>query len=366
MSNEKISLYFSEGSSDKEYHAELSEQGAGYVVTFRYGRRGSALASGSKTPAPLPLAKAKAIYDKLVKEKTAKGYSTGEAGNAYQSSELEARFTGVLPQLLNAVNDAELERLLRDDAYALQEKKDGKRVLLHRTLTGVQGANRRGLVIALPQAVADAALRLAPCVLDGELIGEVFFVFDLLELKGTDWRQESYFKRAMALKQALNVAKLLDEPSGALREVPMYVDRHKRAAYETILAAHGEGVVFKLMAAPYSSGRPASGGTQLKYKFVESASLRVSAQNSKGKRSVALELQDESGQWVGVGSVAIPANYSLLPAKGAIVEVEYLYAYKGGSLFQPVYKGLRDDLTMSACVLSQLKYKAESSEDEDA
>jgi bifunctional non-homologous end joining protein LigD len=58
-----------------------------------------------------------------------------------------------------------------------------------------------------------------------------------------------------------------------------------------------------------------------------------------------------------VGNVTIPANHSI-PAKGAIVEVRYLYAYPGGSLFQPVYLGKRDDVDMRACTVSQLKFKA--------
>jgi bifunctional non-homologous end joining protein LigD len=43
----KISLYYSEGSSNKEYHAEIIEAANGSnVVNFRYGRRGGALTSG--------------------------------------------------------------------------------------------------------------------------------------------------------------------------------------------------------------------------------------------------------------------------------------------------------------------------------
>jgi len=44
---------------------------------------------------------------------------------------------------------------------------------------------------------------------------------------------------------------------------------------------------------------------------------------------------------------------------GAVIEVRYLYAYRGGSLFQPTYLGLRDDIEVDACLLSQLKYKKE-------
>jgi bifunctional non-homologous end joining protein LigD len=313
----------------------------------------------------LPLAKAKALYDKIVKEKTSKGYSTGEAGKAYQHTELESRVSGLLPQLLNPVTEEEMLRLLANDAYALQEKLDGKRGMLRRSTAGVEGVNRKGLIIALPQAVVADAEQLAPgCVIDGELIGEVFFAFDLLELDGVDWRAESYFKRSVALKRALQVAKLAGQPKAALREVPVYLERHKRPAYEVIQGARREGVVFKLLAAPYTVGRPASGGSQLKYKFVESATARVKAKNGT-KRSVALELKDAKGTWVGVGNVTIPANYSI-PEAGSLVEIKYLYAYVGGSLYQPQYLGVRDDQEESACTFAQLKFKAESSEEDEA
>ena len=79
---EQTSLYYSEGRSDKEYHAEIVEVAGGHVVNFRFGRRGAALTVGTKTSAPVDFAQAKTIYDKLVKEKTAKGYTPDVSGAA--------------------------------------------------------------------------------------------------------------------------------------------------------------------------------------------------------------------------------------------------------------------------------------------
>src|SRR5437660_6851336 len=74
MQPESISLYFKEGSSDKEYHAQLESHDGGWIVNFQYGRRSSALRADSKTPQPLPYEEAKKIYDKVVSEKLGKGY----------------------------------------------------------------------------------------------------------------------------------------------------------------------------------------------------------------------------------------------------------------------------------------------------
>lgn len=90
-------------------------------------------------------------------------------------------------------------------------------------------------------------------------------------------------------------------------------------------------------------------------KFIESATCRVAGGNGT-KRSVALELKGEDDAWVPVGNVTIPANAEI-PAAGDLVEVEYLYAYEGGSLFQPVFRGKRHDLDEDACRVAQLKFK---------
>ena len=70
---ETITLYFREVPSDKVYQASIQPKDAGFMVHFAYGRRGSTLNTGSKTQSPVEYQIAKGIYDKLIKEKTAKG-----------------------------------------------------------------------------------------------------------------------------------------------------------------------------------------------------------------------------------------------------------------------------------------------------
>ncbi|MET0462434.1 MAG: WGR domain-containing protein [Chitinophagaceae bacterium] len=75
-------LFFQEGNSDKVYETDLCDVGNDkYVVNFRYGRRGTNLKEGSKTPVPVSLPEAEKIYNDVVHEKTAKGY-TGTPGVA--------------------------------------------------------------------------------------------------------------------------------------------------------------------------------------------------------------------------------------------------------------------------------------------
>lgn len=74
-------LFFKEGNSDKTYEIDLCDTGNdSYVVNFRYGKRGTQLKEGSKTPVPVSLAEASRIFDAVETEKLNKGYTTSETG----------------------------------------------------------------------------------------------------------------------------------------------------------------------------------------------------------------------------------------------------------------------------------------------
>ena len=348
-----VTLYFREGSSDKVYSACIEPRGGRFVVNFAYGRRGNSLTTGTKTATPVDFATAKKTFDKLVKEKTAKGYTPGEDGTPYQRTDKEGRATGVLPQLLNPIDEGEVERLITDDHWWMQEKLDGRRILIRRDGTGITAINRTGLTVGLAQPVADAVkfLDIQSCLLDGEAVGDAYHAFDLLDLNGMDLRPSPY---AVRYDNLLNLVDAV--PSNQFLYVPAAVGTaRKRAMLDRLRRENKEGVVFKDRGAPYTPGRPASGGTQLKLKFYATASCIVATVNGN-KRSVSLDLFNGDHR-VGVGSVTIPPNQPI-PRAGDIVEVRYLYAYPGGSLYQPVYLGVRDDIAAECCALNQLKLKA--------
>lgn len=355
----RISLYFCEGRSDKEYRAEIVEVHGGHVVNFRYGRRGSALTSGTKTPAPIDLNQATAIFNKLVKEKTTKGYTPDKFGTAYQGTEHAGHATGFMPQLLNPITEDQALAAIADNRWAAQQKIDGERRAALADRHQVIGANRNGLSVPLPEGIANELQAIVAqhgaLQVDGELIGECLHVFDLLVHQDQSLHAVPWLER-MRLAETILTGCIY------LQVVPVAVTTEEKfSLWEKIKAESGEGLVFKRMNAPVSSGRPSSGGDWLKFKFIESASCYVLSLNS-GKRSVQIGLL---GHGVGsataepmtpVGNVTIPTN-SPIPEAGSIVEVEYLYAYLGGSLYQPVYRGKRADLEISDCTTAQLKYK---------
>lgn len=348
-----ITLYYHEGASDKVYQANLEPQDGGWMVRFAYGRRGSTLSTGTKTRSPVCHKEAQRIYDKLVREKIAKGYTPGEDGTPYQGATDKAD-TGIRPQLLTATDEEELTALLADDAFVLQPKLDGRRLLLHKEGQTVTGINRKGLHCGIPETIRASALQIpGDYLLDGEAVGNVLHVFDLLQRKDDDLRTLPYRRRIVDL---LNL--LAEGRPEKIVWVPSYFGRiEKRTLFDQLKSERAEGVVFKRLTAPYTPGRPASGGDQRKFKFVESASVIVTGHNAR--RSIAFGIRPNDGKVVPAGNVAIPGDQAV-PAIGAVIEVRYLYAFpESGVLFQPVYIGLREDIDPDECVRSQLKFKAE-------
>jgi len=348
MDTKSASLYFKNGSSDKEYHANIEASGDGFVVNFRYGRRGASLTTGTKTQAPVAYDKAVAIFDKLIKEKSSKGYTEGVEGTPYLHSDKEV--SGLLPQLLNVIDDKEASGLIENSSWCLQEKYDGRRMMLRKVGLTVEAINKLGLIVGLSAPIAEAALAMSgDFTLDGEVIGDRLYAFDILSVGGEELGAKSYRDRYAALTALLG-------SDGVIVAVPCWTDATDKAAQVSELKArNAEGVVFKHLDAAYSAGRPASGGTQLKFKFVATLSAVVETVNTK--RSVAVSLLD-GAEWKTMGNVTVPANQEI-PTKGTVVEVRYLYAIPGGSLFQPTLLGVRDDILASECVVAQLKFKAE-------
>lgn len=88
----QVKLFFQEGTSDKVYEIDLCEAGEGYLVNFRYGRRGAALKDGTKTIFPVELSEAEKVFMALEQEKRKKGYVA--AGEAQIITSSEPKSTG--------------------------------------------------------------------------------------------------------------------------------------------------------------------------------------------------------------------------------------------------------------------------------
>ncbi len=368
-----INLFFQEGSSDKVYNATLLDEGNDtYSVEVEWGRRGAKLSRGRKAN-KVTLAAAEKAYAKLVREKTSKGYEEqtevvqpqAVAPPAGQGS--GSRATGVreklgqAAQLLNPIEPAELAKLLADDRVIAQQKLDGNRVLVH-IQDSLRATNRSGQLTTIHASIVEALGSVpAGTVIDGELVagspseGPTYWLFDVLELAGEDLRGLGYLARWQRLDAEIEPA--VDHPIRILD----YAVGHaaKRALYDRLVAANAEGIVFKHHDAPYVAGRPGSGGTQLKHKFVKSADV-VIVENAGNAYRMAVyagdQLQDIGKVFSGTTNESrAELDDRLAAGEQPVAEVRYLYATDDEQLYQPVFVRLRDDKPARDCSLDQLE-----------
>jgi len=221
-----------------------------------------------------------------------------------------------LPQLLNPIEEAEVELLLRDDDYCAQEKFDGRHLLVRKEDEQIEGINKKGLLVGLPQTVADDFRQFPGSFIpDGEAIGDEYHAFDLLEYNGENLRGLPYRIRLARLIDLLLLARP-DYQYIKLVETA-FSTRQKTKLWQRLRRENREGIVFKRLDAPYLPGKPSQGGPQLKFKFVATVSAVVTQINVQ--RSVAVGLF-QGRRLVPCGNVTIPANTTaqvVLPAVSA-------------------------------------------------
>jgi bifunctional non-homologous end joining protein LigD len=356
----KSSWKFQDARSNKEYHFQLIETEAGHIVEFQYGAIGGNLKSDTKTPTPVTLAEATKIFDGMTKERLKKQYVGGETDAESGFSMTPAQVVKeivLLPQLLNEIQDPYI--VINDDRYVMQEKHNGQRRTVIRNKDGITGGNKLGTAVPLSDVLIKA-LPQHEFEIDCEIIGDKLFVFDLLSWHGMSLKGDGFKERVLAL--ASNHTLTFNK--NIILSKPAFTKAEKLAMFNELKAREAEGFVGKDKDGEYKAGRPNSGGDQLKFKWYKTASFIV-ANHTKGKRSVGLELIDENGNRTSVGKATIPPNKDM-PAIGAVVEVEYLYAHKGtNAIFQSKYLKPRTVVSIAECKLTQLVYKEELAGDDD-
>jgi bifunctional non-homologous end joining protein LigD len=359
MTEYSVTLYCTENGSDKVYKAEARPSLDGWAVFFWFGPRTGILQSGTKTKSPVSKDEALKIWEKLVREKKAKGYHEGASAPAYTESDGTSQDTGLRPMLLTPAPEEDVMRFLADAEWCAQEKLNGKRILIRAKGGRVTAANRRGLECIIPQDVS-SAFAATTAVVDGEMVGNHYHAFDLLEDGQEDLRHDDYILRHSRLVQRFG-------PSffPAVQIVPLaYQPRQKRALFEMLKAKNAEGIVFKRVCGiGYRPGKVEnlSNAHAVKVKFYASAECVVTGWN-QGRQSISLGVYDSKGELVPVGSVTVPAKYALEVVESSVVQVRYLYATPAHQLYQPTLDGssgtvIRKDKSPKECRLEQLKYE---------
>lgn len=253
----------------------------------------------------------------------------------------------------------ELEGLMRDPRWVMQDKADGKHVLLHVQDDRVFGTNREGAETRIHPSIIQA-LRASPLrpvtILDGEQLHEgPLVLFDVLSFWGgalgvVDLRGESYGVRWTHLSL---LSQELPPPFQLVRCA--FTEQEKFDLLEALMGEQAEGVVFKRIDARYTEGRPVTGGTMRKLQFRKRADVIVQRRTDDSTRSFDMFAFSREGEIVGLGSVSARHFYEEIAPGGALIaEVEYLYSAHDDHLVQPVLMRFRDDKRPEECGVQQL------------
>jgi bifunctional non-homologous end joining protein LigD len=350
-----ISLFYNQGSSNKVYNLDIRQVDDSFELYAVYGRVGKPMRQNlidcfDTIEGATEEAERRAHLKKL------KGYAEDSNTQVSQVLDTGLPTTDILPQLANPIKDeAKLRKWIEEHDICMQVKHDGERRIAGVENGVVVASNRRGQGVTLHPAIAAELLHVyrdylgeKDFLLDGEDMGDCFIVFDVIKWAGTDVRELSYANRFGWVLDA-NIWSpfqysvgpiLLDEPVWPSAVVDEDVDGddldHVAVENFRFVNHFEEGIILRDAGAAYTAGRPNSGGPIIKLKNVASATV-VASQRNGSKRSIEMALGD-----LPIGNVTIPPNYDI-PEPGELIEVEYLYAYRRGCLYQPVYKGPRPD-----------------------
>lgn len=339
---DRVTLYCREGGSSKQYTVWLEKSGGGWLVNFQFGPIGGWVQGGTKTARPVSRSEAERVYEGLLKQKRAKGYAEGAGAPVFNqptrvapaavkrvaapAPKVADEDSDLRPMLLTWADEDDLERFIGDDGWGAQEKINGKRIQIQVKTAGVTGTNKRGLQCPIPAAVAKEMDGLLG-EFDGEMVGEVYNVFDMTR-NGADLKDERCDRRHGMLMSTL-------KPTSHVRLVPLVTGaKEKRALVERLRADRKEGVVFKKLDAPYEAGRRQNlaKAIAVKVKFYAEIAVEVLKWN-RDKSSVEVAALD-GGRLVSVGNVTVHDRYVGQISQGTVIRVKYLYATEASQLYQ--------------------------------
>lgn len=257
------------------------------------------------------------------------------------------------PMLAESVAESYFPTLLQSEAWVMEQKLDGHRVMIHlrdglTPLVTTRNGNRytRGLPPGLLEGMPQGEW-----LLDGELVGKTYYVFDILEANGLVRPESSLEHRRSVLEAFMSLVTTPHIRITYQAKTP----EEKQALYVKCKVENAEGVMLKHKDSAYRPGLRSS--EILKHKFTETADVVVLDVRDDGKDSVRLGAYDATGNLVDVGrSSLIGKEKRGEIQKGDVLEVKYLYLGANGRLYQPTILHKRDDKLPQECTTAQFKH----------
>lgn len=245
---------------------------------------------------------------------------------------------------------SEIEALIADPRWVMEQKMDGVRVMAHITPgKPVEFIGRNGKPVKFaaaakwfPKLVKHLPVPDYPVIVDGELMIEdgEYRVFDLVQ----PGREDTPY----ALRR-IDLHTLVSENQMVRFVEIAFSEKEKRDLLARVQNGGGEGVMLKDVTATYQSRRVQTG---LKFKFVKSADVVVTKWEkpdvNHGTASFGVYVD---GVLTEVGACSLIGKEAV--EVGDVIEVNYLYVGDGGRIYQPRMMRRRTDKAATDCTLSQ-------------
>lgn len=363
-----IDLVFEDHSVNSHKFWSATVQGTKLTVHFgRIGTTGQIRTTGFVNPADAINA-----MNKKTVEKFAKGYIHSDlpARPKWSSAQIAKSVAPrisvpeIRPMLAKEVKTDITQAILQaaaDDNIVCQGKIDGHRVMIHvgeqLQVLGRAGQQSQHAPRFATKAYDDIK-RLDSCVIDGELIDDVLWIFDLPFHPGNGINLSSPYRDRLAALEELFAEWA---PGPKYRLVPTargQVDKTQLAV--DWLGAGCEGIMLKSLDAAYKPGQ--SVRTVRKVKFVRDLDAFIIDVGTKGHDNYVLGVyrdgvivdghgQPDSKDGVGRCSAIGKPRCKV----GEVVTVRYLYVGADGRLYQPRFMvGPRTDKAATECLFDQL------------
>jgi ATP-dependent DNA ligase len=248
----------------------------------------------------------------------------------------------------------ELPRLVSTEEWSFSQKIDGQRRMVAVKDGRARAFRRSGAEGSLPRQVQRdlAILTGGEWLIDGELAGDVLWVFDLIRAPGDRMSEHtSYGERRSGLQ---GIAAHIT--TNAVRVLPACrSSQAKQTLVDAVRSGGGEGVVARHVDGTYEFDTRSR--WMVKVKFFREVDVVVTRLRVEEKENFAIGLM-RNGELIEIGTCSTLFRGLPALAVGQVVTVRYLYANDRGHLQHPTRPRLRDDKGPEDCTFEQLVYRS--------
>lgn len=254
-------------------------------------------------------------------------------------------------------NETRTLDLILSPTYCMQQKIDGRRLIIAKSSQGISCYNKRYEPTVAPKWLLDAvdALPDGSWTFDGELTDDAYHIFDIPTMPGTEDRELPFDERQLMLRV---VMKGWRHPQ--IHRIETWFDPHEKFMQLLHLRKVGaEGVVLR----PRESS-PYFRGQIYKYKFYQSVDAIVTGLRVDGKEAITVAVH-HNGQLRDIGKAKVDLQtQDSMSTFTTVVEIRHRGLGKtiedGGKMIEPVFMRVRKDKPPYSCSSDQLTVRGEA------